>query len=336
MKPFLSVPVAPPLSPLAEVVLAFEEAEPEACALLQPFTEDIGRDELEVRARRKFPQHSSEQRFIMIEKAWELLELGRQGMPGPRRIESQRSDRATTSPVERERLRGVLENAFTTDPALTAGQARALLGSESAIQIPTGTFYGSYWKPVIGRLPSTVIERRRHLTERRPGTGTLDLTDKQRDVVRATVAEIKRDHPDFDYAQIMDEIRRTTRFQFCDPVSFNRYYVQSVNPAPARSRKAVKGKTQGGIKPGAAPANIRSRITEAAPARAQAPEPRVSAALAGILTNLDPFSPAQLARDESGRVKFQMNFDPMNLASGYRMLGLLYSELADMAESESA
>ncbi len=332
MKPLLPAPATPPLSPLAEVVLAFADSDPDACALLQPFADGLTRDDLEVRVRREFPHLPPSGRLVLVERALELLELAQQGVGGPAPA-AERRTAPRVSPEQRELYRGVLEAALKEDPALGTERARALLRERSGMDIPTGTFYGTYWKPVLDRLPPSVRELRQEMTARRPSAAKLSVTDRQKADVRKLVTALKRAHPGWHAAQIMDEVRKRTKIPFSDPASFKKYYVDYTTPTPVRSATPRRTRT---ATPGHA-----SPVAQPSPAPVQQPaEPpivtdrmrRADGGLVRLLASADPLQPARLTDAPDGQLQVQLNLRAMDRGEAYRMMSLVYTELALHAE----
>jgi hypothetical protein len=338
VKPLLPTPATPPLSPLAEVVLAFADSDPDACALLQPFADGLSQDDLEVRARRQFPHLPSSDRLMLVHRALELLELAQQGGGAPAAPALERGTTPRVSPEQRAATRGVLESALKEEPALTAERGKALLREHLGMDIPTGTFYGTYWKPVIDRLPPSVREQRQQMTARRPSTTKLSVTDRQKAEVRKLVAVLKRDHPDWHSGQMMDDVRRETGIPFSDPTSFKRYYVDPVTPAPARSEKKRPARASAPVhrpptsRPTSDAAQPQPVAAELPPVAAD-PIRRPDGGLTPLLASADPLHPAQLTDAPDGRMQVQLNFRAMERGEAYRMMSLVYTELARHAEA---
>lgn len=318
------LPSPPPLSPLAEVVINFEESEPDACKLLRPFKDGLTSGELEVRARREFPSWSAEKRAQVVARAKELLELAHtetSGSKGP----VKRIGVPTISPDERERLRQRLAEAIRENPGMTIEEGRQLLNKEPGISIPDGTFYGRYWKPAMQLLPSDIHEMRKQLTARRPGEGQLNTSDSQRKKVRRLVAELKRDHPAMTVVEMMDVARDRTGLDFRDPLSFKRYYVDPVEPAPPVPR-APRSRNGGAQRPARIPAD---ETGSSQPSLEHPQAETVDARGVSLLPWLNPLAPARLDTGEDGLVHLVIDSGPLARATAFRRMAEIFTALAE-------
>lgn len=318
------LPPPPPLSPLAEVVINFEESEPDACKLLRPFKDGLTAGELEVRARRAFPNGSAERRAQAIARAKELLELARTENSGGK-APVKRIGIQTIPPEQRERLRQRLSEAIRENPGMTIEEGRQLLNREPGISIPDGTFYGGYWKPAMQLLPPDVLEVRKQLTARRAGEGQLNTSDSQRKKVRRLVAELKRDHPAMKVVEMMDVARDRTGLNFRDPLSFKRYYVDPVEPAPP----APRGRHSRNTAPRRSARTPADAVKTSPPNLEDAPANTPDAGGPPLMSWLNPLAPARLDAGEDGLVHLVLDSGPLPRATAFRRMAAIFTALAE-------
>ncbi|MEX2572440.1 MAG: hypothetical protein WD737_14165 [Gemmatimonadota bacterium] len=333
MKSRAIFPAAPPVSPLAEGVLMFEESDPDACALLLPFDGELTPDRVEVRARRKFPELSPREREELVSQAVAIqdivvAEVAARGGLLPGRIAAQ-----TVSGEEKVRRWTMLAEALELDPGMTASTGLELLNAEGGVPVADGTFHNGYWRQALERLPSQVRQLREEMTARRPGNGKLNLPSSQRAQVIQLVAVIKRDQPGWHRGQIMDEVRKRTPFQFQDPVAFGRNYVDATEPAPAEATMQVEP-VQSEVNPEETPIKG-SRHASAFSDQEIRENEGLESPFHALLAVADPLVPAELARTDDGRVQIGLNLQPMDAARCYRLMSLIYAEMETM-ELESA
>jgi hypothetical protein len=170
----------------------------------------------------------------------------------------------------------------------------------------------------------------------------MDLSDKQRAEVRELVAEIKRDHPDWHAGQIMDEVRRIKLLPFQDPVAFRRNYVLRVEaaaPVEAHHRPHSPGTPSLVAVPlvtseaAAAVVVLVEPPSEVRPMPVQVSTQDAAATLRPLLTLADPITPAELSQADGGQLQIRLNLRPAANAVAYRVMSLLYSEMAALAEN---
>jgi hypothetical protein len=324
------IPPTPSLSPLAEVVLEFEESDPEACGLLRPFKADLNSGELEVRARRQFPMKNAPDRAATVARALELLELAQVSTPKTDR-------RIPASPIERSRYRVLLAEAIQENPTLGIREGLIFLNGQPGVEVGYSSFYSTYWKPALDLVPKEVLERREQLNALRPGTGKVETTDRQRAQVRALVAELKRDHPEMQPAEIMDEVRKRTKIPFRDPHGFRRHYVQGVEPAPPsqqRKRTSRAVEVQGIMRTGGAeqvtdtPTSVAPLPAE--PATVHSPSQEAMRSRDLVCSILEPLSPARLEQAEDGLVRVVIESRCITVGDAHRWVARIHMMLAEL------
>jgi hypothetical protein len=330
------LPAEPATSPFAEAVTTFEASYPDAVALLLPFTKDLTPGEIEARARKKFPTRPSDQRAEVIAQAMDIRELilaetvAREGAtPGT----------ATAPEVSieaREQRWSILAAAIETNPSMTMARGIELVTAEAELDVAPSTFYNAYWRVALDRVPPHIRELRRAMTDHRPGSGKLPRTAGDRVQVLHAVSVIKRDHPGWHRGQIMDEVRRVTRFQFRDPIAFERHYITKTEPAPPDQPEENRAPRPHGVLrepmlPSLAQVPGRESLIPAESGVGQAEKPGEHNLLLALISVVDPLRPADLRPADEGRFQFCLNLGPTEVARSYQLMSLLYAEMARLA-----
>jgi hypothetical protein len=327
----------PPISPLAEAVLAFEESDPDAVALLLPFDPGLTASQIEARARRQMRERPPGERALAISQAVAIQELIMSEAVSRTSATSASTPIQTIPGEERERCWAVLAEALERKPSMTASEGMVLLNAQGGFVVAHSTFHNVYWRQALERVSPEVRALREEMTVHRPGNGNLPRSSSDRVKVRELIAVIKRDHPEWHRGQIMDAVRRGSKFQFQDPIAFERHYVAMVEPA-APAVVAPTGLPRQLIDGGRQSAESRrpqsSRQRQSAPL-GNAGAPMVQGAsvrpFPSLLVNADPLNPAHLLPADDGRMQVCLHLQPAEAARCFQLMSLIYAEMAWLA-----
>jgi hypothetical protein len=337
----------PDLSAFAAVIQSFEESEPEACALLKPYKIDLTPGELEVRARRVFPQAGPRERERIVARAGELLELARSAASKPT---ARRIGVPLVSAEEKERLRDLVAGFITADPSITTRKAWEMMNAASPVHIPEGSFHHGFWHPALKRVPEEVRARREAPAVSKTADGPASPnkpaspTKTERRKIRSIVAELLGRRPDATVAEIIAEVHRLTGVAYRNQARFQRHYLDRAHAqsgaAPPRGQPqpvdvlvlAEAPQAPAAAAPTAAPSPAAEAEAGSVPSNAGGE--RAPSVLKLVLSQLDPLAPARLEMEPDGRMRVVTASAPLAAADAYRRIAGVYTALAVAIEEE--